>query len=401
MTKTVPNPHFQALPALNKELYLLLKDWFLKNKRDFPWRRTKDPYAIWVSEIMLQQTRASTVVPYYEAFLKQFPTVESLALASEEALLKAWEGLGYYRRAKNLQKGALYFLKEHQGKLPADYEALKKAHGIGEYTAGAIASFAFDLPVPAIDGNAVRVLSRLLGKPFSLSKEADRKKCAGYVQALFDKHPEISPALWNEALIELGATVCTPTQANYALHPWKEFDFAYQTGRLAEFPLPKTKKVLPEEHYLVFCLQDKDQKFYVQKRNKDGLLAGLWEFPMFCKKNFFQEDLKVPTFTTEKELFLRLFQEHKNCSPLPLPLDTENIRFLASKKHIFSHKIWHLQFFLIKIEESKSFFHTLLKKYEVSSKADAKDWLSSQDIKKLAFSSSQTALRDTLCATEI
>lgn len=401
MTNIAPNPHFQALPALTKELYLLLKEWFLKNKRDFPWRRTKDPYAIWVSEIMLQQTRAATVVPYYEAFLKQFPTVESLALAPEEALLKAWEGLGYYRRAKNLQKGALYFLKEHQGKLPANYEALKKAYGIGEYTAGAIASFAFDLPVPAIDGNAVRVLSRLLGKPFSLSKEADRRKCANYVQALFDQHPEISPALWNEALIELGATVCTPTQANYDLHPWKDFDFAYQTGRLAEFPLPKTKKALPEEHYLVFCLQDKDQKFYVQKRKKDGLLASLWEFPMFCQKTFLKEDLKAPTFTTEKELFLRLFQEHKNFSTLPLTLDIENIRFLASKKHIFSHKIWHLQFFLIHIEETKDFFHTLLQKYEVASETSAKDWLSSKDIEKLAFSSSQTAIREKLCSTKI
>lgn len=397
---------FKALERLEYFLYEKLKTWFLTHKRDLPWRRTKDPYAIWVSEIMLQQTQAKTVIPYFERFMKTFPTLESLAHAPEDDLFKAWEGLGYYSRAKNLQKAALYFLEHHQGQIPSNFEALKKAHGIGDYTAGAIASFAFGQKVPAIDGNAVRVLSRLLGKPWSLSKEKDRKACADLVKDLFERHPEIDAALWNEALIELGATVCTPKNPNYELHPWKDFDFAYQTGRLDEFPVTLKKKVSPTEHYQVLCLENEKGEFLVQKRGENQLLAGLWEFPSLSIDLTYQKvqenaspyakdsiETYIP-FVSEQELYLYLSRQTEDTQN-PLYLHYKDIAYLGNKKHIFSHKIWQLQFFHIHCEKDQDCFETFFKNSKQVN-TEQFQWCSTQELQKLAFSSSQTDLRKSL-----
>lgn len=388
---------FQALERLEYFLYERLKDWFLKNKRDLPWRNTKNPYAIWISEIMLQQTQAKTVIPYFERFLTLFPNLETLAQAPEDLLFKAWEGLGYYSRAKNLKKAALYFVEHHQGQIPTELDALKKAPGIGDYTAGAIASFAFGIKVPAIDGNAVRVLSRLLGLPLQLSEAKDRKICSELVQDLFNRHPEIDAAIWNEALIELGATLCTPKNPNYENHPWKDFDFAYQTGRLAEFPLPKKKKTSPIETYQILCLENEKGEFLLQKRGKDTLLAGLWEFPAIqiplgVHENSIDYGANTqPNYFSRQELYLYLAQKN----PEFLYLSHEDIQDLGSKKHIFSHKIWQLQFFYIQCLKDELFFEHFFKEFNLS-KAENFLWCSKEKLKELAFSSSQSTIREHL-----
>ena len=184
-----------------------LVQWYHENKRDLPWRKTKDPYRIWVSEIMLQQTRVEAVKPYYERFLLTLPTVKDLAEADEETILKLWEGLGYYSRVRNMQKAAIQVMEEHGGSFPADQKALLKLKGIGPYTAGAVGSIAFSLPIPAVDGNVLRVMSRITADAADISLQATKKE---WEERLTEIMPTDCPGDMNQALMELGATVCLP-----------------------------------------------------------------------------------------------------------------------------------------------------------------------------------------------
>ena len=191
---------------LNYNVEPLLK-WYQLNKRDLPWRRTKDPYHIWVSEIMLQQIRVEAVKPYYERFLTMLPTVKDLADADEETILKLWEGLGYYSRGRNMQKAAIQVMEEYDGKFPADHGKLLKLKGIGPYTAGAVGSIAFGLPVPAVDGTALRVMSRITADASDISLQSTKKD---WEERIANILPEDRPGDLNQALMELGATVCLP-----------------------------------------------------------------------------------------------------------------------------------------------------------------------------------------------
>lgn len=212
--------------------------WYDREKRDLPWRRTRDPYAIWVSEIMLQQTRVETVIPYYERFLARFPTVAALAAAPESDVLAAWSGLGYYRRAKNLRAGAQYVQREHQALLPDDADALREIPGIGAYTAGAIASIAFDRPAAAIDGNVIRVLARIEGLR---GKRTDARLKDAIAQTAEALAHGLRPGDWTQALMELGATLCRPREPLCHHCPARTLCVAHRSGAADRYPEPATK----------------------------------------------------------------------------------------------------------------------------------------------------------------
>ncbi len=262
------------LPTSPTALRRALLAFFDRSARDLPWRRTGDPYAIWVSEIMLQQTRVETVIPYYRDWLRRFPTVEALAEADESEVLKAWEGLGYYRRARNLHRGARVVRERFQGRLPGDSAALREIPGIGPYTAGAVASIAFGEAAPAVDGNVRRVLSRLFDLP--APSDTELRQLAG---ALVD--PD-RPGDFNQALMELGATVCTPRAPECGACPVASSCLALGRGTVAERPPARKRAPVPREVHAVAVLVSGPAdalRLLVRQRPAEGLLAGLWEFP--------------------------------------------------------------------------------------------------------------------------
>jgi len=250
-----------------------LLQWFKKNKRDLPWRKTKDPYAIWVSEIMLQQTQVATVIPYYEKFLKTFPTVRSLAGANLSKVLKVWEGLGYYSRARNLHQAAKIIVNHSNGKIPDKLKDLLNLPGIGRYTAGAILSIAYNKKVPILDGNVKRVLSRL----FVVSGHP--KKTEKILWPLSESLiPKGSPGAFNQALMDLGSMICTPKNPNGLSCPLKNLCQGYLSGKPESFPLRSVKKKVPHIEAIAAVIQ-KDGKVLIHQRPPHGLLGGLWEFP--------------------------------------------------------------------------------------------------------------------------
>lgn len=256
-----------------------LLGWYRREKRDLPWRRTRDPYAIWLSEIMLQQTTVATVVPYYENFLKRFPTVFDVVDQtdrSDEKLLKAWAGLGYYSRVRNFAKACRVVVEEYGGIVPASFEDLKKLPGIGNYTAAAIASIAFDIPVAVVDGNVMRVLSRLLCCDEDISgahaKEVFQKMAD---EALEKKHP----GDFNQAMMELGAMVCTPRAPACSRCPVQKHCEAFKAGSWEKYPVKSRKISYRDEKWFCLVAQDK-QKIFLRRRAVAEGMEGLWELPM-------------------------------------------------------------------------------------------------------------------------
>lgn len=242
--------------------------WYDANRRDLPWRRTRDPYAIWISETMLQQTQVATVIPYYERFLKVFPTPAALARAPMDKVLTLWSGLGYYRRAENLKQAAETIARTHAGQIPESYDALRALPGIGDYTAGALMSIAFGKPYPAVDGNARRVLSRL----FALSDSRELQAHAlGFV-------PEKRPGDFNQALMELGATICTPAAPHCAACPLK--DGCASRDNPSQATIAGAKPALrPTRVTWPLAILRQGDKVLLRRRAANGLLAGLWELP--------------------------------------------------------------------------------------------------------------------------
>lgn len=253
----------------------LLLTWYRVVKRDLPWRRTRDPYSIWVSEVMLQQTQVKTVIPYYEAFLERFPTVRHLAEASLEEVLEMWRGLGYYSRAKNLWKGARYVVETWTGKLPEGYELLLKIPGVGEYTAGAVASIAFGERVPAVDGNVKRVLARFLAWGKAVESAQTRRF---FLELLKVWQPKEAAGDFNQAMMELGATVCTPKAPKCLECPLQEGCQGFQLGTPLFFPVKTSKEKVTEALRPTLILV-KEGKVLLKRRPAEGLLANLWEFP--------------------------------------------------------------------------------------------------------------------------
>jgi len=258
-----------------------LIQWFEENKRELPWRETKDPYKIWVSEIMLQQTKVDTVIDYYNRFLAQFPTVQDLAAADEQEVLKLWEGLGYYSRARNLHTAAKDVVANHDGIMPNNPTELGKLKGIGPYTQGAVSSIAFQLPEPAVDGNVMRVLSRVLLINDNISDQKTRRKFEAIIREIISKE---NPSYFNQGLMELGALICTPTSPSCLLCPVQAECRAFEAGVQTSLPVKIKKKKQKELAYFTFIIRDEAGKIAIEQRPNTGLLANLWQFPMIEKK---------------------------------------------------------------------------------------------------------------------
>ena len=294
-----------------EQLPIPLLEWYRDNARDLPWRREPTAYRVWLSEIMLQQTRVAAVLDYYRRFLEAAPTVEELAALSSDELMKLWQGLGYYSRARNLHKAARYIAEELGGKFPDTYEGIRALPGVGDYTAGAVASIAFGLPTPAVDGNVLRVVSRICADEGDILAPATKKR---YTAALAEIMPLRAPGQFNQALMELGATVCLPNGAPLCERcPARDFCRAHLEGKTDSLPVKAPKKPRKVEERTVFLLFHEGQ-VALRRREEKGLLAGLWEYP-----NELSPDL-----------------------PEAWGLHPENLELAAVGKHIFTHIEWHL-----------------------------------------------------------
>jgi A/G-specific adenine glycosylase len=272
-----------AVPALRQTLSsnlpAKLLSWYKDQARILPWRLDHDPYRVWISEIMLQQTQVATVIPYYERFLAAFPTIDTLAQAQEEQLLKYWEGLGYYSRARNLLKAAKAIAALHGGVFPKEYGDIRSLPGIGDYTAGAIASICFDLPTPAVDGNVLRVVARLMDLHTSIDEASVKSGIRNELSVLYTKIDAKKRGDLTQALMELGALLCVSTSTpDCAACPLKADCKAFSAGTVAELPLRRMKKEKRDEDISVFLLSCGEQ-FALKKRPPQGLLASMWELP--------------------------------------------------------------------------------------------------------------------------
>lgn len=311
-----------------KSLPGALLPWYEANKRDLPWRQDRDPYHIWLSEIMLQQTRVEAVKGYYSRFLAVLPTISSLADADDEQLLKLWEGLGYYSRVRNLKKAACVIQQKHGGVFPQNYTDVRDLPGIGDYTAGAICSIAFGQPTPAVDGNVLRVISRLQANATPIDQPARKREVQTLLAAIY---PE-NAGDFTQALMELGATLCGPNRAPDCENcPCNHLCRGYQTGIAAQLPVKSPKKSRRVEEKTVFVLSC-EGKYALCKRPDKGLLAGMWQFP------------EVPGILELPEAMAALGESVKE------------VYRQVEKNHIFTHIEWKMRgFYMETARQSEAF----------------------------------------------
>ena len=305
----------------------LLLAWYDENRRILPWREESSPYRVWVSEIMLQQTRVEAVKPFFERFMRELPDIKALAGAEEETLLKLWEGLGYYNRVRNLQKAALQIQEEYGGEMPSEYEELLKLKGIGSYTAGAVASIAYGRAVPAVDGNVLRVLSRIRRDHRLIG---DAKVKAAVERDLREIMPADRPGDFNQAMMEIGACVCIPNGAPLCEScPLCVICMAHQAGEEQAYPRKAAKKPRTVEEKTILVIRD-ENRTAIRKRTERGLLAGMYELP------------SMEGFCTAEEVTAYLVGN--GLKPL-------RIQSLQEAKHIFTHREWHMKGYMVRVDE--------------------------------------------------
>ena len=321
----------------------LLLPWYAENRRDLPWRKDKEPYHIWLSEIMLQQTRVEAVKGYYARFLANLPTIENLANCDDDLLNKLWEGLGYYSRVRNLKKAAQVIMTQYDGKFPRDHSAVLALPGIGDYTAGAICSIAFGQKTPAVDGNVLRLISRLTDDPTPIDLPATKKAVTGLLAEIY---PEDAGS-FTQALMELGATLCGPNKKpDCGSCPCASICLGYQNGTAEQLPVKSPKKEKRQEDRTVFILSC-DGCYALEKRSSKGLLAGLWQFP------------NIPGSLTTTEALAQV--KTMGLSPREIYREVE-------KKHIFTHIQWNMRGIYL----------------EVSAPAEPFRWCTPEEIEKEA-----------------
>lgn len=303
------------------DISAVLIEWYGRHFRPLPWRETSDPYLIWLSEVILQQTRVAQGLDYFRRFASRFPDVRSLAAATEDEVLKLWQGLGYYSRARNLQKAARQIMEQFGGVFPNTYEDIRSLAGVGDYTAGAIASIAFGIPVPAVDGNVLRVAARITGDSGDITSPAMKKKVTAALQAVI---PTGEPGNFNQAMMELGATVCLPNGAPLCEKcPAASFCRALREDRIGELPVKAPKKARRIEErrvYLIFS----DDGVALRRRPGKGLLAGLWEYP--------------------NEL------AGEETIPAALGLSPADLELVGTGRHIFTHIEWRMTAYTARTE---------------------------------------------------
>ncbi len=285
--------------------------WYLEKKRNLPWRETKIPYQIWISEVILQQTRVEQGKPYFFRFIERFPDVETLAAAGEQEVLKYWEGLGYYSRARNLHFASKQIIADFGGRFPDNYTDILKLKGVGEYTAAAIASIAFNEPIPAIDGNVYRVLSRLFAEDTPIDGSAGKTRFKLLAKSIFDEN---KPATFNQAMMELGALQCTPKNPDCELCPGFSFCEAAQKGIQNQFPVKKPKNKV-SERYLYYIYSTVNDKIAVQKRQAKDIWQNLYEFPLIeTTQTLYLEELevKIADFLNKESKIIKIYPEIVN-----------------------------------------------------------------------------------------
>lgn len=292
-----------------EKLVIDLQEWYSQNQRELPFRTTREPYAIWVSEIMAQQTRIDTMIPYYLRWMAKWPTINELALAPIEDVLKMWEGLGYYNRARKLHESAVKLATEYDGNFPTQHAEILALPGIGPYTAAAIASIALDLPYPAVDGNVLRVVSRLKCIEEDIARPVVVARVTEIMQAWINQG---TPRIFTQAMMELGALICIPSTPKCSVCPLQSDCQAFAENRQTEFPVKKTKVAVPVEHYDCYFIRNSDGLIALTLENDDGLMNGYYRFPQ--KKSFNRDQLS-------------------------------EINFNVHVKHVFSHKIWEIDFY--------------------------------------------------------
>lgn len=290
-----------------------LTAWYQKNARDLPWRRTKDPYKIWISEVMLQQTTVHAVIPYFEKWVQDFPTVHDLASAPLQKILAQWQGLGYYNRAKNLHRSAQVIVAEHKGQLPCDPEIVRKLPGFGPYTTGAVLSIAFDHKISIIDANVRRVIMRILG----IEGEADTRQDKRVLEFLLKVLPDKNVGDFNQALMELGALICRSREPVCVQCPVSKSCLAYKEGRQEIIPTPKKREI--KDIDAVIAIIEHKGKFFIQKRPSTGLLADLWEFP----------GGKLEKGESHKEALIREMDEELGIKP-------KSVKYLFDVQHFYT-----------------------------------------------------------------
>ena len=312
-----------TLPVEPQRCAGLLTDWYRLHARPLPWRDTPDAYRVWVSEVMLQQTRIEAVLPYFDRFMEALPTVRALAACDEDRLLKLWEGLGYYSRVRNLQKAAVQLMERWEGKLPTDFEALLSLPGIGEYTAGAVASIAYGIRVPAVDGNVLRVLARLTACRGDVLQPSVKRELTAIAREML---PAQEPGRFNQAIMELGETVCLPnTMPRCEDCPLTEVCAAHRLGCEQQLPVrsPKKARTIQEKTVFVLISSVGNRRVLLHKREPSGLLAGLWELPN-------EEGGLFP------EEAARAVEERFEVTP-------QTVWELPDGKHIFTHVEWRMK----------------------------------------------------------
>jgi A/G-specific adenine glycosylase len=330
-----------------KEVHFVedLIKWFRFNKRNLPWRNEKNPYRVWVSEIMLQQTKVNTVIAYYNRFLAKYPTLEVLADSSLDEVYKVWEGLGYYSRAKKLLETAQIICSKYGGIFPNSHEMIKALPGIGDYTAGAILSIAFGIPYPAVDGNVLRVFARIFEIQADILDPKTKKEITELVLANISLE---SPSDFTESIMELGALLCQPMNPKCLFCPVQPSCLAYQHGTVENIPLRINKTVQVEENLVVLVIQQKNA-IWMEKRKDNGLLGGFWQLPNFYVK-------------PKKSILEQI--ENNFTIPDLTPIIPE---FLFSEKYLYSHRIWKMEVYEIKMDT------TLLKDNEIAQWIEIKE----------------------------
>lgn len=308
-----------------------LLGWYQANKRSLPWRETQDPYKIWVSEIMLQQTKVDTVIPYFNHFITTFPTVYELAAADPQVVLKSWEGLGYYSRAKNLQHAVREVVATYGGKVPSNPDELGSLKGIGPYTRGAILSIAFNQAEPAVDGNVMRVLSRVLRIEDNIAQARVRKKFESIVRTLISKK---DPSSFNQGLMELGALICTPKAPACMLCPIQAHCEAYKEGVEEQLPIKSKAKKQKTIPYAALLIKNHQDQYVILKRPSTGLLADMWQFPMVPIDEIGIDHIENWIYG-EYGLTISLQQKHGDLN------------------HVFSHIIWQLEIYHAETSQTK------------------------------------------------
>jgi A/G-specific adenine glycosylase len=360
---------FKRISQMTKNSFFAqnIISWYYQNKRDLPWRDTQNPYKIWLSEIILQQTRVAQGMPYYEKFIENFPTVQELAAADEQTILMLWQGLGYYSRARNLHAAAKYVSEELNGIFPTTYLEIKKLKGVGDYTAAAISSFAFDELQAVVDGNVYRVLSRFFGIEKDITSNEGKKEFRELAQKLIDKK---EPAIYNQSIMEFGALQCVPKSPNCKICPLQGNCTAFEKNLIEKLPLKGKKTIVKDRfmHYFVFTKIDKknkidsEKKVLIRQRQEGDIWQGLNDFFVL---EFMDKDKK--NFEPIKELLLQLEKDNseiKSNLKTELKLTHESTIF----KHQLSHRTIYAKFYTLEIndtEEERDFWTTLKKKYNL------------------------------------